>query len=384
MPQKILVLGMINSIHFANWLERFDGKEIEFTIFPARQFRSIHPKIRCLLASAGKTKYSINSGIRPKHYSNILDYIYATKWFRYIPGFSRKNRLAKILKKSSYDVIHAVELQGAGYLLLEIKNILNQFPGKIILTNYGSDIYFYQNDTTNRQKLIDLLELATHYSAECQRDYELASDLGFKGSYLMKAPNSTAFNKEELSEAGVLTSQRSRVVVKTYGGTFGLGAVAIQAIEELLADNGDFNVTFYSVTDDLVDQIEILAGKYPARIEFFTVRNSLSHEELMQQFRDARVYLGCSRSDGISTSFLEALAFGCYPIQTNTSCAGEWVDLGAIASVIPTTKDAAVDALKLALADDELVNRAQKANLKIAQTFLSQEYIKKQLEHFYD
>ena len=104
----------------------------------------------------------------------------------------------------------------------------------------------------------------------------------------------------------------------------------------------------------------------------------------MQQFRAARVYLGCSRSDGISTSFLEALAFGCYPIQTNTSCAGEWVDLGAIASVIPTTKDAAVDALKLALADDELVNRAQKANLKIAQTFLSQEYIKKQLEHFYD
>jgi hypothetical protein len=49
---------------------------------------------------------------------------------------------------------------------------------------------------------------------------------------------------------------------------------------------------------------------------------------MYENFANSRIYIGASRSDGISTSFLEALVLGAYPIQTNTSCGNEWVEKG--------------------------------------------------------
>jgi hypothetical protein len=40
----------------------------------------------------------------------------------------------------------------------------------------------------------------------------------------------------------------------------------------------------------------------------------------------ARIYLGVSKTDGISTSLLESIARGAFPIQSVTSCANEWVE----------------------------------------------------------
>ena len=50
------------------------------------------------------------------------------------------------------------------------------------------------------------------------------------------------------------------------------------------------------------------------------------HEEIMWNFGQSRIYLGISISDAISTSVLESMAMGCFPIQTNTSCCEEWFE----------------------------------------------------------
>ena len=44
------------------------------------------------------------------------------------------------------------------------------------------------------------------------------------------------------------------------------------------------------------------------------------HDEILRQFGRARLYLGISISDAISTSVLEAMSMGAFPIQTDTSC----------------------------------------------------------------
>jgi hypothetical protein len=85
----------------------------------------------------------------------------------------------------------------------------------------------------------------------------------------------------------------------------------------------------------------------------------------------SRIYIGCSISDGISTSFLEAITKGVYPIQTNTSCAGEWVDKGAVASLIDLDIDQLNKALHLAITDDKVVDFAAEENLKIANSLLT-------------
>jgi hypothetical protein len=46
---------------------------------------------------------------------------------------------------------------------------------------------------------------------------------------------------------------------------------------------------------------------------------------MLDLFASARIYIGISLSDGISTSLLEAMAMGAFPIQTSTACVEDWI-----------------------------------------------------------
>ena len=66
--------------------------------------------------------------------------------------------------------------------------------------------------------------------------------------------------------------------------------------------------------------------KYDLNITTFAENQNLDHEQMIDLFSKSLIYIGHSLSDGISTSLLEAMALGAYPIQSNTSCASEWID----------------------------------------------------------
>jgi hypothetical protein len=104
---------------------------------------------------------------------------------------------------------------------------------------------------------------------------------------------------------------------------------------------------------------------------------------MRELFLESRIYIGASRTDGISTSFLEAVVSGCYPIQTNTSCAGEWVNIGAMATLVNMDVAEITNGISAALLSDGLVDQAQAANFKIAQKYLSSEAIQPTALNFY-
>jgi hypothetical protein len=81
---------------------------------------------------------------------------------------------------------------------------------------------------------------------------------------------------------------------------------------------------------------------------------------------------------------LEALNFGCYPIQTDTSCAGDWKKLGAVASVVPQNVSIITDELIRSMTDDDLVDSAQKLNLEVSKQHLSFEKVKAIALSFYN
>jgi hypothetical protein len=127
-----------------------------------------------------------------------------------------------------------------------------------------------------------------------------------------------------------------------------------------------------------------LKRTYPDRVEFSTLHQPLTHEELRNVFLISRVYIGCSISDGISTSFLEALTYGAYPIQTNTSCADEWIKKGAVASLVPLELNQIKSTLESALLDNTLVDLAYSKNLEIVKHELSIKRIKSIALQFYN
>ena len=59
---------------------------------------------------------------------------------------SRAQRLARLIEKLRPDIVHSLQMQGASYLTLEAKRILDErgvkFP-KWIYSSWGSDIYLF-------------------------------------------------------------------------------------------------------------------------------------------------------------------------------------------------------------------------------------------------
>jgi hypothetical protein len=268
-----------------------------------------------------------------------------------------------------------LEIQGAGYLLLECNIEKSNKSQKIIVTNWGSDIYYFEKNLEDRTKIQKVLELADYYSAECHRDYELALKNGYSGKFLPINPNAGGFKDDVIQRNTRASDNRSQIIAKCYGGKFGLGELVIAAMDDYLNITKNNSVFFYSVTKDLEPKLKELILKYPNRIGFATVRHRLSISDMYEKFANSRIYIGASRSDGISTSFLEALVLGAYPVQTDTSCGNELVQKGFHAHLVEPTKRAIFDAL---ISIDKLSNleELRLSNKALASEFLNFESIK--------
>lgn len=385
--RKILVVCMFDSIHSARWLAQFArNPNFKIYLFPSRKFKHINPSLIDLLKYADNIQVAKFYFWVPKFLMGYYTYFRFSLISKILVGCNygyRQKTLRKTYLSELPDVVHALEIQGAGYLVCEALRDLNK-PEKLILTNWGSDIYYYLEDDSEKVLLKECLETFDYYSAECQRDYELALMLGFQGHMLPRIPNGGGIDKSKFSEITNLCSERNLVVVKAYGNEFGLGKIAISVCTNILVSLPEPKFFFYSVTKDIEPILKALVKRFPDRIEYATVRNSMRHEDLIEKFKAARCYLGMSRSDGISTSFLESLAYGAFPIQTDTSCAAEWIDLGAIGFITNSLKvTEIVEKIQEIFSSDDLVNNAQSQNRQIAEKYLDFEQIQDKAKLFY-
>ena len=376
---NVLIIGMLDSIHLTRWLSQFEDQSIMFTIYPSTKFRSVHPDLSRLVKSNKNYRFTQKRFVKLFGYKEFFFNEFLT---RISKRFSSENRLARLIKKYNFDYIHAIEIQGAGYLLLNSRFEKSNESQKIIVTNWGSDIFYFEKNLVDKAKIQKILDIADYYSAECHRDYELALKNGFAGEFLPINPNAGGFKDSVFQKNRKTSNDRNQIIAKCYGGEFGLGNLIIDAIGDYLKINKTNSVFFYSVTPDLEPMIEKLISRFPKRISFATVKNKLNSPDMHENFANSRVYIGASKSDGISTSFLEALVLGAYPIQTNTSCGNEWVEKGFHAKLIHPTRDAIFKAL---ISIDELsnLNDLRLDNFALASKFLNFETIKLESIKFY-
>ena len=380
MKKKILVVGMLDSLHLARWMSQFVGSDLEFILFPSKKFRRLHPDLLKIVKNSGNIKLAVS--FVPLKFYGYIDFILLCGSKIQINLNFRSRFLAAKIRANDPQIVHTLEMQGAGYVCLDaLKFIEKDFC--LIVTNWGSDIFYYQNFPTHLVRIKALLAVADAYSAECDRDYLLASKLGFMGKALPCIPNGGGFSSMEIDYQYSVASTRRGIVVKAYGGTFGRGALTIKVLQNLLKEFPEYSVYLYSVTRDLYSAVSKLSDLFPGRVRFSILDKGISHDALREIFANSRVYIGCSISDGISTSFLESLITGAYPIQTNTSCAGEWLTKGAVGSLIPVNELELTKALKQALESDAMVNQAQTANRSVSKNYLSKNVISNAALTFY-
>ncbi len=103
----------------------------------------------------------------------------------------------------------------------------------------------------------------------------------------------------------------------------GRAKVALQAVEAIATDLKAYRLVVYSANRGTIKLAKQIAKRTGLDISIFG-KGKLSHNQVLELFACAKIYVGLSLSDGISTSLLESMAMGAIPVQTATACCDEW------------------------------------------------------------
>jgi glycosyltransferase involved in cell wall biosynthesis len=367
---------MVDSIHSARWIEQFRDQDIDFLLFPSTPNRQVHPRIATMLRD-DSTRMSLSIAPFRGRLSIPLwgaDLIFSNR--------VRGVLLRQIMSRFKPDYVHALELQHGGYIASRAYGDSTDLP-PLIATNWGSDIYWFRRFPGHERRLRRLMGQASFYSAECERDVELAKELGFGGRSFKVFPNAGGFPAAELAGGYTPPSSRRTIVIKGYESFVGRASTALKAVERVASELAGYRILVYSANPKTQRLAAALVARTGLDITTFP-KKSLSHEQMFDMFRESRVYLGVSLSDGISTSLLEAMAGGAFPIQTNTSCASEWIRGGVDGFTVDAVNlDEITEALRVGLTDDAVVESAAVSNLATAQTRLDEKPIRENSFQFY-
>lgn len=386
---KILIVAFSDSIHTAKWINQMKDNNWNIFLYPSIDNGILNNEISSI--SIFQTFYKKNKISNNKIYGisvssdklrNIL-----IKIIRNIFPLFHLRRLVGIIKKLKPDVIHSMEIQHAGYLVLDAKKILkNNFP-KWIVTNWGSDIYLFGNLKEHKNLIREVLKNCDFYSCECDRDVKLGREFGFEGKIFKLESNAGGFNLEDIKKTRklMITSKRKIITLKGYQGIFGralVGLIALERCADIIKEKGMKIVVFSAENyPDVKIACELFFKKTNIQIEIIP---QISHNKILMLHAKSRISISLSISDANSTSMLEAMAMGSFPIQSNTSAADEWLINNITGFIVsPEDPEKIASMINIALENDELVDKASEINLEAISNRLDEKILKKDIYNLY-
>ena len=384
---RIFFVAMAESVHTARWISQLEGQGWDIHLFPSIDWGLTHPDIRNIdvyHSFYGKTS---NRNHRAKLHGIPVISEFAARTGRVMLKRIRLSyrtiQLIHLIHKLQPDIIHSMEIQAAGYLVLDAKRRYKQKFPPWIVTNWGSDIYLFGRLADHVERIKAVLASCDYYSCECQRDVRLAQQMGLRGEVLSILPNTGGFDLKRVArfrQSGP-TSERRLILLKGYQHFAGRALVALRAVSLCANDLKGYRVVVYSPGPDVKIAAELAAQSTGIPIDIIP---PCSHDEMLQFYGAARIYIGLSISDAISTSLLEAIVMGTFPIQSSTSSADEWIQDGETGFIVPPEDPEPVAAaIRRALSDDALVNRAAELNARVARERLDELVIRPQVIAMY-
>ena len=373
---------MPNSIHTARWIRQLIDEDWDIHLYPSI-LATLHPSIsKITYYSLFYKKYIL---AKTNHKSPVyilfekIIYVILRRTISYLPSWWQAKKLARIINILQPDIIHTLEIQNAGYLALTAtKYVKGSFPNWIV-TNWGSDIFLFGRLAEHKERIRQVLALCDYYSCECQRDVLLAKEFGFNKVLLPVFPNTGGFDLNHMDRIRrkSLTSERKIIMLKGNHGWAGRALIGLEALAECSDILQDYTIAIYSAAPIVIKNAKLLTEK--TGIATKIIPNETSHDEILELHAQARISIGLSISDAISTSLLEAMVMGSFPIQSCTACADEWIEHGVSGMIVPAEEPEIIAMwIRKALSDDDLVNNAAQINWQTALARLDDAALKQQ------
>ena len=359
--RKILLVGELNSTHFQKWVEALHKIELFNEIFILDVSRK--PLHRIAINFVNQHKRNTTFLILPNFSKFNGKYIYLMLNF--------KSKFAA-LNNSFLDVIHIFNIQDNGYKFLHSK-ALNQFlessknnGSKIFLSSYGSDLTFFSNNPTHRTKILALLGFVDLVVIEGARELEILQDKFNYTKLIFSVPSNSVGIRNILTQKEFSVNSRNLILIKGNFGFVGRPFSAIDLVVKTLTQvkSKKFKVILFSVPREIEDSINVIFTNYGIDYEIFSPF-SFSNEEMLILYKNARLYVGCSLTEGLSTSAIEAASQGAIFFQTDSSSIGEHLERGLKGFLVDLYNlNSSMEYLQKVIDDDNFYASIAKSNLE--------------------
>lgn len=372
---KILFVSM-PSIHVIRWIENLKDTNYELYWFDVLNrgqldtLNSVHQftnwKIRKFPYIKGE--YFLSKKI-PYLYQKIIPYLEVTA----------NEALEKIILEIKPDVVHSFEMQSCSYPIL---NVMNRYT-KInwVYSCWGNDLFYYKEIPFHLNQISKVLQRVNFIHTDCERDYSLATDLGFKGRNLGVIPGGTGYKIQQLKDYRLPIEERKIILVKGYQHVFGRALNIVKALEGIEAETKNVDIIIFGAHKPVIDYV----SKKKNRYKVFD-RHELNNNEILKLMGESLIYIGNNVSDGMANTLLEAVVMGAFPIQSNPGgVTTEIITHGENGFLINDPEDimSIQTLIKSALSDLNLLKDAQILNYEIADLTLDYNINKKKVIELY-
>jgi glycosyltransferase involved in cell wall biosynthesis len=220
------------------------------------------------------------------------------------------------------DIIHCFEMQLSG---LPIFKVMDKNPDvKLIYSSWGSDLYFYKELGLTKNQVNEFLIRVNYLITDCKRDYNIATENGFKNIFLGVLPGNggISINKTHIQNI----NHRNVILIKGYEDGVGKALNVVKALELVpLSLIKNLEIVIYSADEIIRKQVEKSIFLSSLNVKILNRDEFIPNKEMLKLMGKSMIHVANSISDGMPNVLLESMGMGAFPIQSNPGKVAEEV-----------------------------------------------------------
>lgn len=368
---KILMVSMFSN-HFFNWTKQLESQghtiywlDVYDANIQVEKINFVHH----VIGWRNKTNYPGRYKIKKE----------LPKLYNFINKFNQNN-LADIFEKKLLeiqpDLVQSFEMFSSCVPILEV---MQKYPKtKWVYNIWGNDLFYFKEFPKPKAQIKEVLKRMNYVFSDCERDNEIAENLGFNGEFLGVFPTGGGYDFEKYDKFLKKASERKTILIKGYEHEFGRCIKVLEAISTMKFELSDYNIVVFGANE----KVEVFSKMNLKNWDNLIIYRQRAHSGILKLMGESLIYIGNSISDGMPNTLLEAIIMGVFPIQSNPGGAtAEMITHGLNGFLINDAEDSSEikSLIVQALNDPRLLKSGVNYNLKNIKPKLERSFIANQV-----
>jgi glycosyltransferase involved in cell wall biosynthesis len=296
--------------------------------------------------------------------------------------------LRQIMKTWKPCIVHSLSIDKAGKLTRRaIEGIPVEQRPRWVVSSYGNDGYVDLFDIDESENIKSILSQCDGFMADCEWIRQLAVSAGLDAAKLAlnrAAPGPGGLDLEMFARLRQAAYPRHSILVpKAFEREHANRTLVILEAFRILGDEflKDCDIHFNMCSKNVKAYLRQMPDWLQQRVQCHAM---LPQDELFKQMAQARVVIAPSIMDGTPNVMLEAMAAGALPIMSPIDSIQDWItdgENGLLAHALYPDQVAA--ALRRALLDDDLFERAQGLNWEMVSRRADRQKVRQEVLEYY-